>query len=426
MPRKYEGEVTGNTAMPIVSSERYAILDILRGLALLGIVLANFPEFGLYTFLKSSATEAMPTVTIDRIVRFLQYLFIDGKFYTLFSLLFGIGFSIIIANAAKRGADGFRIFYCRMLVLLVIGFVHIMFIWSGDILMLYALLGMLLPFFRHVSEKVLLIWSLTFLLLPVGIDMVVELSGTYLSVQVVELQQYYCAKYGITDDNFAYWLRDAEDYGEVFEFLIQGAFVRIQEFIDGNRYFRVMGLFLLGFYIGRNRLYVNLESRHCLLRRIAVYGFVFGLPLSFVYAWSCMNIHPWGLTVHSVLYILSVFPLSFAYIAGICLLYLYRREAKIFKFLAAPGRMALTNYIGQSLWGMLLFYGIGFGFGADMGLIYILFAATCVFFVEVLFSDFWLRKFNFGPLEWIWRMLTYKKYFTLFRIRRITKSTDMI
>ncbi len=393
------------------STERYAILDILRGLALLGIVLANFPEFGLYTFLENDVTETMPTAVADRVVRFLQYIFIDGKFYTLFSLLFGIGFSIIIANAAKRGANGLRIFYRRMFVLLLIGFVHLMFLWSGDILMLYALLGMLLPLFRHFSNKVLLTWSAIFLLLPIGVDAVIELSGIYPSAPVVELQQYYCAKYGITDENFAYWLRDAKDYGGVFEFLIQGALVRVQEFIDGNRYFRVMGLFLLGFYIGRNRLYVDLENRRRPLKRIATYGFALGLPLSFVYAWSCMNAHPWGLAMHSMLYTVSVFPLGFAYAAGICLLYLYNREAGIFKFLAAPGQMALTNYISQSLWGMLIFYGIGFGFGADTGLVYILLVAVGIFLVEVAFSYVWLRRFRFGPLEWIWRMLTYGKFF---------------
>lgn len=134
--------VTNHTAIPVRSSERYAILDVLRGLALLGIALANFPEFSLYSFLPVEAAGAMPTAGIDRIVHYIQYVFIDGKFYTIFSLLFGIGFSIIITNAARKGANGFRIFYRRMFVLLLIGFLHLMFLWSGDILMLYALLGM--------------------------------------------------------------------------------------------------------------------------------------------------------------------------------------------------------------------------------------------------------------------------------------------
>lgn len=409
--------VTNHTAIPVKSSERHVILDVLRGLALLGIALANFPEFSLYSFLPAEAADAMPTAGIDRIVHYLQYIFIDGKFYTIFSLLFGIGFSIIIANAARRDANGFRIFYRRMFVLLLIGFLHLMFLWSGDILMLYALLGMLLPLFRNVSNRALLVWAFTMLAIPVAVDFIVELSGIRPSASVVELQQFYCAKYGITDENFAYWLRDADHYGETFEFLIQGALVRMQEFIDGNRYFKVIGLFLLGFYIGRNRFYADLKSRKLQLNRIVRYGFIIGLPLSFFYAWSAMNSRPWGLGMHAVLYFVSVFPLGFAYVAGICLLYLHCPQWKGFRFFAMPGRMALTNYIGQSVFGMLLFYGIGFAFGAGVGLVYVVLIAAGVWIVQALFSGIWLHYCQFGPLEWIWRILTYGKAFRLVKDR---------
>lgn len=156
--------MTTHTLSPVRSSERYVILDALRGFALLGICMANFPEFSLFTFLKPEAAAALPTAAIDRFVRYLTYVFVDGKFYTLFSLLFGIGFSLIITHAMQKGADGFRIFYRRMTVLAVIGFLHLMFIWSGDILMLYALLGLLLPCFRHVSDRGLLTWAAVLLL----------------------------------------------------------------------------------------------------------------------------------------------------------------------------------------------------------------------------------------------------------------------
>lgn len=409
--------VTNHTAIPVRSSERYAILDVLRGLALLGIAVANFPEFSLYSFLSVEVAGDMPTAGIDRIVRYLQYIFIDGKFYTIFSLLFGIGFSIIITNAARKGANGFRIFYRRMFVLLLIGFLHLMFLWSGDILMLYALLGMLLPLFRNASNRALLVWAFVLMAIPVVVDFTVELSGIHPSASVVELQKFYCNKYGITDENFAYWLRDAEHYGETFEFLIQGALVRVQEFIDGNRYFKVMGLFLLGFCIGRNRLYTDLAGFMPQLKRIARYGFIIGLPLSFIYVWSAMNGRPWGLGTHASLYFVSVFPLGFAYVAGLCLCYLRHPQWKGFLFFAMPGRMALTNYIGQSVFGMLLFYGIGFGFGAGVGLVYVVLIAAGVWIVQALFSSFWLHCCQFGPLEWIWRMLTYGKVFKLIKER---------
>lgn len=406
-------EHTLDNAAPVRSSERYIILDALRGFALLGIALANFPEFSLYTFLSAEATESLPAYEIDSIVRFLQYLFVDGKFYTIFSLLFGIGFSIILSNAEKKGADGFRIFYRRMGILTVIGFLHLMFIWSGDILMLYALLGLLLPLFRRMSDKGLLTWAAILLVLPVLIDFVQEAAHFSLSATVVRWQQYWCAEYGITDENFAYWLRDADSYEGVFQFLIQGALVRAQEFIDGNRYFKVLGLFLIGFYIGRKKLYAHLEDNRPLLRCIFRYGVLVGLPLSLFYAWSGVHHHPWGLTVHSLLYLVSVFPLGFAYVAGMCLLYLRWPKGRIFTCLAAPGRMALTNYIGQSVIGMLLFYGIGLGWGASIGLTQTEGIVLIVYLCQMGFSRVWLFVFRFGPLEWLWRMLTYGRYFPL-------------
>ena len=402
-------------AMPVKASERYAILDILRGFALLGIVLANFPEFSLYTFLSPEAASSMPSAGADRVVRWLQGIFVDGKFYTIFSLLFGVGFSIILSNAQKRGADGLRIFYRRMLILLLIGFLHLMFIWSGDILMLYALMGMLLPLFRNMSDRGLLGCAAVLLLLPVLVDSVTEAAGVSLSAPAVSLQQKYCARYGITDENFAYWLRDAGSYREVFEFLVQGACVRMQEFIEGNRYFKVLGLFLIGFCIGRRRLYAGISQYRPQLRRIAIAGLALGLPCSALYVWGSLNSHPFGLGLHSLTYFASAYPLGFAYVALICLLYLRRPQLRCFRVLASPGRMALTNYIFQSVFGMLIFYGFGLGFGASVGLSCVALIAFVVYLFQASFSSLWISRFNFGPLEWLWRMLTYGRTFPLRR-----------
>lgn len=409
----YENE-HGN-AMPVRQSERFAILDILRGFALLGIAVANFSEFSLYSFLSDNTRAAMPTAGVDWLVYYLEYIFINGKFYTLFSLLFGIGFSIILRNVERRGANGLRIFYRRMAILLVIGFIHLMFVWSGDILMFYALLGMLLPIFRKWNDRRLLTCAAVLLVLPVVIDFLLEFAGFAPSAPVLRLQQYYCGKYGINSDNFAYWLRDADSYGEMFMFLVQGAFVRVQELVDGNRYFKVLGLFIIGFVIGRNRFYASLAQHGARLKRVAIYGLVAGLPLSLLYAYSTMNGKPWGMGVHSLLYLISVYPLSFAYAAIICQCFLHKPERRVFTLLAAPGRMALTNYISQSLWGVFLFYGIGLGFGASVGLVCVVAIAVGVFAVETAFSYLWLRFFNFGPLEWAWRILTYGRMFKLIK-----------
>ena len=398
---------------PVKTSKRYVILDALRGFAILGICAANYPEFSLYTFQSKEITDAMPTAAIDRVLRFLLYFLVDGKFYTLFSLLFGIGFSIIISNAARKGVNGFRIFYRRMALLTLIGFLHLMFIWSGDILMLYALLGMCLPLLRNVSDRGLLRTAAFFLLLPIAVDAVTQVLGVSLSAPAVREQWRYCDRYGITEENFGYWLRDATSYGDMFKFLIQGAWVRVQEFVDGNRYFKVFGLFVLGFYIGRNRMYADLAARKPLLRRVTVIGLAAGLPLSLLYAWSCMNGHPLGNAVHTAIYTVSVYPLGLAYMCGMCLMYLRHNDLAVWRRLAYPGRMALTNYIGQSVIGALLFYGIGLGLGASFGLVYTELIVAGVYLFQMAFSRVWLRFFRFGPLEWIWRMLTYGRWFDI-------------
>lgn len=400
---------------PVAGTKRHIFLDALRGFALLGVCLANYPEFSLYTFQTDAVLASMPTAAADQIVKFLQYLFIDGKFYTLFSLLFGIGFSIIISHAAERGADGFRIFYRRMFILALIGCTHLMLLWSGDILLLYAVLGMLLPLFRNMSDRKILTVAVILLLLPILIDGVCEAAGIFLAQFPYNKWWEYADMYGITEANFGTWLRDAQGYGAVHQFLMQGAWERLYEFIDGNRYFKVMGLFLIGFVVGRHKIYADLAAHRHLLNEIMRWGLCIGLPLSVIYAVSGVNGHYWGNTLHTVLYTLSVYPLGFAYAAILGLICIRHSDWKVWKWFAYPGRMALTNYISQSLIGIWLFYGIGLGLGASLGLGETELVALGVFLFQIFFSKLWLQFFRFGPLEWIWRMLTYGKWLPLFK-----------
>lgn len=396
--------------LPISSSQRHIFLDALRGFALLGVCLANYPEFSLFTFQPESVVESMPSAVVDRVVRFLQYLLIDGKFYTLFSLLFGIGFSIIISHAAERGANGFRIFYRRMIILALIGCTHLMLIWSGDILLLYAVLGMLLPLFRNMSDRKILTLAMVLLIIPIMIDFLCEASGIFLAKYPYNQWWRTADLYGITEANFGTWLRDADDYKDVSAFLMQGAWERMYEFVDGNRYFKVMGLFLIGFAIGRKKIYADLGCHRKLLQRVVLWGCLVGVPTSVLYALSGVSSHPMGAAIHSLLYAMSVYPLGFAYAALLGLFCIRHQNLIIWKIFAAPGRMALTNYISQSVIGMYIFYGIGLGLGGSIGLGTTELVALGVFSFQIIFSFVWLRAFRFGPLEWIWRMLTYGKW----------------
>lgn len=407
----------GRTAVALPVKKRIVELDALRGFALLGIALANFPEFSLWTFLDEGARAALPNAGADPVLRFLQYMLVDGKFYTIFSVLFGIGFTITIDNAVRRGADWVRIFYRRMAGLAVIGFLHLMFVWSGDILLLYALMGMLLPLFYKCSQKTVLRWSAFFLVMPVLIAALRGVSGIDPSAALYDAWWDKAAAVGIGADNFATWLRDARTYGEVFRFLRQGAVERMWEFVSGMRYFKVLGLFLFGFFLGRGKVHGRLEDLKPAMRRIGTICLAAGLPLSFIYAMASTR----GCTpvVKEVIYAAGVYPLAMAYMCGFLLLILGKGPSsfprKAARALACPGKMALSSYLFQSVMGVVLFYGIGFGLGAGMTLWQTELVALGAFLLETGLCMLWLRRFAFGPVEWLWRIWNYGR---LFPIRR--------
>lgn len=404
---------TNNCAGPVNTSNRYVVLDALRGFALMGIVLANFPEFSLWTFLSTSQQNIFSTAEIDTTLCWWMSFLIDGKFYTIFSILFGIGFSIILERAMQKGTNGLKIFYRRMFVLLLFGVMHMMLLWSGDILLLYAVIGMLLPLFRKMKTRSLLYCALFFLILPIGVETWRMLSGLNPADWLYDKWWEVAFNQGITEEEFSTWLRDVKKYACVNAFLIQGAVERMWEFVEGHRYFKVLGLFLIGYAIGKERIVQNLNQHKKMLKKIFVVTIMIGLPISVVYAWSCTNYHEWGGLVHNILYTYSVYPLGFAYISGFCLMYLKWNNSSVWRYLSYPGRMALSCYISQSVIGMCLFYGIGFGLGAKIGLCYTLLIATFVFVLQIVVSSLWLRYYRFGPLEWLWRMLTYGKYFRI-------------
>jgi len=300
-----------------------------------------------------------------------------------------------------------------MAVLLVIGLIHLFFLWSGDILALYAVCGMLLPLFRKLPTRKLMLVAGGLFLVPVLLDAVF---GTRLANPLEREQWRLCGLYGITEANFGTWLSDARSYREVLQFLHQGSVERMWEFVSGHRLFKVLGLFIVGFAVGRERIYADIDGRKPLLKKILTWGLALGIPFGILYTWSSMQGHPWGRVAHDLLYLVSVYPMGFAYAAGFALAFSRSEEAPGWKLLANPGRMACTNYLGQSVIGILLFYGIGLGLGNRVGLLGTELVALGVYAFQILFSSLWMRAFAFGPVEWVWRMLTYGKRLPLRRL----------
>jgi uncharacterized protein len=216
------------------------------------------------------------------------------------------------------------------------------------------------------------------------------------------------------DDSYAFYLhKDGSGLRELLNWNESGFFYRYQYILDSNRILKVLGIFLIGLYSGRKMMYAKLEENRKLLIRVRNLGWIVGLPLSIamVYFEGDGQRIPrsWMGLLDTVSYALSVVPLSLAYVATICLWWLGRKEESRLRLFAPMGRMALTNYISQTVFGILIFYNLGLGLGTKIGYTYVLVISIAVCLVQMVLSRLWLKHFNYGPLEWIWRQLTYGK-----------------
>ncbi|MEO7393954.1 MAG: DUF418 domain-containing protein [Chitinophagaceae bacterium] len=416
------------TAIPVKDVNRSPVLDILRGIAILGIFINNIYGFTGYGFLTEKHKQQFSTYPTDNIISFLQTMLIEGKFYSLFSLLFGIGFSIIIIRNEQKGINAFKVFYRRIAILFLIGAAHIYFLWEGDILLLYAILGFVLPLFKKCSDKGLLIWATVLILSPLAIDVIKILlqlnPGDFLQPIAESIDK----KTGVPlDDGWrTYLFKDGSGWQEWRNYQSSSFIYRYQSLLNNNRIPKVLGMFLIGFYVGRKMMYVNLSNYTTLLKKLMIWGFVIGIPASFAMAWFAgdgKNVYQsaWGL-LDTFFYVIGVVPLSLAYVSAICLFWIKTKGINKLSVFAPVGRMALTNYLLQTIFGVFIFYGVGFGMGQKIGPVYFIPAAIGFYLLQVLFSNFWFKYFQYGPIEWVWRQLTYGKRLPL----RNKKSINVV
>ncbi|HEY5966656.1 MAG TPA: DUF418 domain-containing protein [Chitinophagaceae bacterium] len=413
------------TSLPVLQTERSDILDVLRGFALLGVLLDNIFGFTGWGFLTQSMREGLPTWPADGIVGLSELTFINGKFYSLFSLLFGIGFSIILIRNEQKGINPLKIFYRRLLILLIIGTGHLFLLWEGDILVLYALIGMLLPLFRKCSDKTLLILAALLILSPILIDCINILfkskPGDYIESIAMNIDK----KNGVPADSTysQYLFKEESGFKEWRNWQESGYLYRYSYILESNRIPKVLGLFLLGFYAGRKMIYTNLEKYISLFKKLRFWGFVIGIPAAI----GCTYFEIFGKGIpdlmglgHTFFYAISVVPLSLAYASVICLHWIKKKGNSKLKVLAPLGRMALTNYLMQTIIGITLYYGVGFGFGGNIGPAIFIPIGLAVYAFQILYSNLWFKYFNYGPMEWIWRQLTYWKKLPLSKQNKLS------
>lgn len=399
----------GQPLAPVSSVERIISMDVLRGLALLGILISNMQVFSqpLEDF---GYRGGLWLGWADRWADWITVFLVEGKFYPLFSFLFGLGFSIQMDRAVARGLDFRATYRRRLFILMGFGLAHGILLWEGDVLLAYAVCGFFLLLFRDRKPRTIVVWAAVLLLLlglltlavaglviafsnsPEFAESVAKSFGDGPLAKAEKMKAFVTGGYA---DAVVYRL------GELVE-MISGALYSVPT---------ILGLFLFGLWAGRKKIITEVAGNRALLVCIFVIGGVLGLMGNFCGAWVLMSSSQRGDggTWLTAIGIISIFGpvLTAAYVAGIVLLLDRRPTLPFLPPIAAVGRMALTHYLTQSLIATTLFYGYGFGLAGHVGKLGIIGIALLIFAAQIGSSVWWLKYFRYGPLEWLWRSLTY-------------------
>jgi uncharacterized protein len=389
------------------ANERIAVVDVLRAFALFGIIVTHAASGYL------AGPPPAPGFNVfgaaDRIVDNLENLLTFGKFFTIFAFLFGLSFAIQLDNAARKGTSFAGRFAWRVILLFAIGFVHQMF-FSGDILTIYAVLGLLLIPFQKVPTRVLLVAGLLLVLnVPGLVRNLRQVSAPPPTAEQRQAaaaagqafmqharQQYDIKRTGGVDQVIR--MNVTEGFGDKFRFQV----------VTG-RLWVTFGLFLLGLCAGRLNIFRDSAENRRFFRRLGLAsGVIAALATAAYLAHPPVGFAARSVTQAFTSFAFSVqqFTLAACYASVIALLF-WRRPTGLLSQLAPMGKMGLTTYLTQSVFGLLLFYGFGLGLLGKLGVAACVMLAMAFYIVQIMFASWWLRHFSMGPVEWLWRSLTY-------------------
>ncbi|MFA1818979.1 DUF418 domain-containing protein [Virgibacillus oceani] len=379
-------------ASPINEKNRLVWIDAARGFAIFGIFIVNILGFSAPYFLYGGAEDVW-TSPIDQFIQAIIDIFFQASFYTLFSFLFGFSIQLMTDRLAEKNIAFYMILLRRLIVLIGFGFIHSFLLWHGDILLSYGIIGLLLLFFLQVRSRTILMWGMVLLSVTVGLF-------TLLLYQVRDHLDWY---------SVAAVSQAFENYQESSLLVILSQNYNDWVYANGGiAYLPLAGillpLFLFGMYAARQRIFHEPKKHLSLLKRLWYISFVlfiafklgpyfYGNPTWFSYIQD--NI---GGTASAIFYLLSITIMAQTELGK-----------KLIKPFIYVGRMALTNYVFQSVISFTLFYGVGFGLYGSVSPTIGVVIVMIVFIFQVFFSKWWFQRFRFGPLEWVWRTLTYLK-----------------
>lgn len=388
---------------------RIEAVDALRGFALFGIVVAHMveqfvggppptPDFGMF-----SALDPIAAGAVDLVIR--------GKFFMMFSLLFGLSFFIQMDRAATRDDAFRRRFAWRLTVLFAIGLVHHLF-YRGDILTIYTLVGFVLLLFYRVRDRTLLIVAG---LLFLGLPRLLLLGGSGLfgfNPMLLSLDE-------VMNPAYPEILRGGSLQAVFATNLIDGLRLKLGfQFGLFGRGYQTLALFLVGLYLGRHAWHVTLSESRGRLVRVILWGVALCLVavgsggiLTAVLGGGSFGPEaspaPWLMAIGLGVSDLLNLGMMMGLVAGFLLLLRSRVGGHVLAMLAPVGKTALSCYVGQTLLGTFLLYGWGFGLFGRIGASTALLLAFGIFCGQILVSTLWLRRFRYGPLEWVWRTATH-------------------
>jgi uncharacterized protein len=391
----------------LLKDSRIEIIDILRGFALLGIIIVHFTEQYYAGQPPEIHADMIAKNLADQIAMGIIGFFIQGKFFMIFSFLFGLSFFIQLDKS--DGSIKFVLrFGWRLIILFMIGMIHHLH-YRGDILSIYAVLGFALLLTYRLPDKALLVLALALVIdLPaVGMrlyDAIAGASNDFNTDQKMLLAYYDTLKSGsyvsILKANF-------------YEFL-----PKFQFQVFSGRIFITTGLFLLGLYAGRKKFFEKWEEQIPFIKKLlknslwTILGCVVFAVLFFGGAQLLKIEMNQGIQFAVGGLVYDVFNACLATIYIMWILLLFRKEnwkPRLMHFYAL-GRMGLTTYLMQTLFGVLFFFSIGFGMLGEFGALTCLSIGIIVFAIQIYFSQWWLARFRYGFFEWLWRSLTYLKW----------------
>jgi uncharacterized protein len=387
---------------------RVAAMDVLRGLALLGILLMNLEGFaGPPAQMGTGVDPALRGM--DRWADAAIYVLVQGKFIALFSLLFGAGFAVMVTRAEHEGGSLGAVWGRRCAGLLLIGLLHAVLVWSGDILVTYALCGWVLLAFREILGGLLAWIGVGIFLIPAGVSLLagladLSMAGDATWQHALQEQAEHAARLASAQVQayahgsfLAATAQRLQDLGNTLSMLpMTGA--------------QVLGLFLIGAWLGP---VLSRPQTHVRVLGWMRWG---GLPLGLLLMLGAVALTPWiepgradlRTCVAAALAAAASLPLCLGYVGWVMRWLAAGRSGWITASLAAAGRLALSNYLLQSLVCVGVFYGYGLGaFG--LGRLWQVLFALALFAVQLLLSRWWLARGRLGPAEWLLRALTYAR-----------------